>query len=272
MLRFALNHMTVPSLTAEALFALADGLGCVGVELRNDLDAPLFDGKAPQTAAALAARHSQAIFAVSEVKAFNDFSDAKLADAIALMDIAKACGAKAITLIPRVGGATQTPDDRRAGLRTAISRLRPELARRGLTGLIEPIGFATSTLRHKAEVVAEIEEQGARDHIRLVHDTFHHHLAGGGPVFPDHTGLVHVSGVTDSHVATGDLQDAHRVLVDGQDRLGNIAQITALLRGGYEGPISIEAFSPDIHALSDPKDALSRSIHFIETSCTALAA
>ena len=37
----------------------------------------------------------------------------------------------------------------------------------------------------------------ARDAFRLVHDTFHHHLAGEAAIFPELTGLVHISGVDD---------------------------------------------------------------------------
>ncbi|KAG1648540.1 Diaminopropionate ammonia-lyase [Nymphon striatum] len=48
------------------------------------------------------------------------------------------------------------------------------------------------------------------------------------------------------------MEDEHRVLVDSRDRLGNIDQIKALLKGGYAGPISYECFSPETHAMSDP--------------------
>ena len=83
---------------------------------------------------------------------------------------------------------------------------------------------------------------------------------------------MHISGVSAANVDLTNLQDADRVLVDGGDRLGNIEQITELLRGGYNGPLSFEAFSPDVHADIDPKAALSRSIRFIENEVMALAA
>ena len=41
MLPFALNHMTTPNLGWESFLDLAKGLGCVGVEFRNDLKPPL---------------------------------------------------------------------------------------------------------------------------------------------------------------------------------------------------------------------------------------
>ena len=96
-----------------------------------------------------------------------------------------------------------------------------------------------------------------------MHDTFHHHLAGETEFFPEWTGLVHISGVTDPDVTVDDMLDAHRVLVDGKDRLENIPQLKALLAAGYDGPISFEPFAEEVHALDDPEAALRESIGFV---------
>src|SRR3712207_7488353 len=47
------------------------------------------------------------------------------------------------------------------------------------------------------------------------------------------TGLVHISGVTDPSVAVDDMLDAHRVLVDGADRLGNIDRKSTRLNSSH---------------------------------------
>ncbi|MGO4139887.1 hypothetical protein ACEQ6A_36365, partial [Rhizobium brockwellii] len=64
------------------------------------------------------------------------------------------------------------------GERTLISSLqqRPDLP--GIIGLVEPLGFEICSLRSKTEAAEEIRELGAESTFRLVHDTFHHHLAG----------------------------------------------------------------------------------------------
>ncbi len=142
----------------------------------------------------------------------------------------------------------------------------------GLTGLVEPLGFGSSSLRSKAEAATVIDALDAARTFRLIHDTFHHHLSGGGAVLPDHTGLVHISGVTDGAVAGADMTDAHRGLVDRNDRLGNCDQIAALIAGGYDGPLSFEAFAPEVHALADPKSALLASMAFIRAEVQAHAA
>lgn len=263
MLARALNHVTAPGLRWDAVLELAASLGCVGVEFRNDLDGPLFAGDAPEAVKAGAAARGLRVLGLSEVKAFNDWSEAKRTEAEALMRIAVACGAETVSLIPRNDGLGMGNGERQANLRVALRALAPMLEAHGLVGLVEPLGFETSSLRMKVEAVAAIEALGAADRFKVVHDTFHHHLSGENALFAEHTGIVHVSGVTDPGPATGEMQDAHRVLVGRGDRLGNIAQLRALQAAGYAGPISVEAFSPEVQALADPGPALQQSFSYI---------
>ena len=111
-----------------------------------------------------------------------------------------------------------------------------------------------------------IELLSATENFKLVHDTFHHHLARENAFFPAHTGIVHVSGVVDSNLASNQMRDAHRVLVDESDCLDNVGQIRALLEGGYAGPFSYEAFSPEVHAFTDPGAELFGSFNYITSS------
>ena len=268
----ALNHMSAPALRHDAFLDLARSLGCVGVEFRNDLPAPLFDGDAPEVVAEAARSRGLRVLALAEVKAFNDWSDAKLDEAAALMGIARACGAEAISLIPRNDGLGLGNGERQANLRIALRELRPLLEAHDLTGLVEPLGFAQCALRSKAEAVETIEALGAASRFKLVHDTFHHALAGGGPIFAAHTGLVHVSGVVDPRIGLDDMRDGHRVLVDARDRLGSVDQIEALMDAGFTGPVSFEPFSAEVHAFADPEGELSRSFTFIETCVSGVPA
>ena len=256
----------------DQLLDLAKSLGCAGVELRNDLGGALFDGAAAQDAKAHAKSAGLDILTIAEVKAFNDWSDEKAREAEALLTIAAQSGAKAISLIPRNDGYGLGNGERQAKLRIALRELKPMLEAHDLIGLVEPLGFEHCSMQYKSEAVEIIEALRAEDRIKLVHDTFHHHLAGGGPVFPDHTAIVHVSGVIDTSLSILEMADVHRGLVDGADRLGNLPQIKDLMSQGYSGPVSIEAFAPDVHALTDPKPKLSRSFAFIEASLSEQAA
>lgn len=263
MLHFALNHMTVARLSFRELVALSRDLGCVGIEVRNDLPQPLFDGMDPAEAGDLVRANGLRLLAVAEVKRFNDWSSDKEAEALALMKIAKAAGAEAVSLIPRNDNLGMGNGERQAALRVALKALKPMLEDNDLLGMVEPLGFEICALRYKSEAVDGIEAVGGKGRFKLVHDTFHHTLAHGGPLFPDHTGIVHISGVVDQEVGIADMRDPHRVLVTKGDRLGNVEQIAALQAAGWNGPVSYEAFSPDVHALTDPASALRASMDHI---------
>lgn len=265
MLPVALNHMTVAQQSFAALTDIAARLGCAGIEARTDLPAPLFDGADPAEAGTAVRARGLRLLVLAEVKSFNDWSEARRAEAAALIATAKAAGAEAVALIPRNDGRGLGNGERQANLRVALRELKPMLEEAGISGFVEPLGFERSSLRHKAEAVEAIEALGAGSTFRLVHDTFHHHLAGGGPLFPRHTGIVHVSGVTDPALAVSEMADRHRVLVDERDRLGNIPQLAALSAEGYRGPVSFECFAPEVHAMPDPAAAIAASIRFIES-------
>ena len=269
---FALNHMTVARLGFVQMIDLARDLGCIGIEARNDLSQPLFDGLDPVTAGQMICDRGLRLLALAEVKRFNDWSGAKAAAARALIQTAVACGAEAVSLIPRNDGLALGNGERQAHLRVALKALKPLLEDADMVGLVEPLGFPVCALRYKSEAVEAIESLGAAGRFRLVHDTFHHHLAHSGPLFPDHTGMIHISGVADPEPGLDQMVDAHRALVDGDDRLDNLGQIAALQAAGCTAPLSFEAFAPETLALADPGPALAASMQFIRDRLAAMAA
>ena len=271
-IRFALNHMTVPRASFVQLLDMAAALGCVGVEVRNDLNRPLFDGMSPSDAGALARDKGLRLLSIAEVTRFNEWSSPKAAEAQALINIAAAAGAEAISLIPRNDNGGMNNGERQANLRVALRDLIPMLRATGIKGLVEPLGFESCGLRDKQEALTAFDTLAAGDTLALIHDTFHHHLAGDGPVFAAQTGLVHVSGVSDAQVATRDMTDELRGLITAGDRLRSTDQLRDLLKAGYTGPVSFEAFAPDLHAIADPVPAIRASMDFMRTSLTANAA
>ena len=272
MLPIGLNHMTVPSASATALMDIAQALGCVGVELRNDLGAPLFDGQSAAAIGAAAKARGMRILALAEVYGFNDNTDASRKAVHDLALQARECGAEAIALIPRVFEAPLARPRQRQLLREALIALQTVLETTGQVGLIEPLGFENSSLRFKEDVAEVLDDLGGPACFGMIHDTFHHALAQETSVFADLTQAVHISGVADRRVALNDMTDAHRGLVDAGDRLGNLQQIAALQAQGYTGAYSFEAFAPDVHALNDPAAALSASIAFITAQGASMVA
>ncbi|WP_296373245.1 TIM barrel protein [Yoonia sp.] len=179
---------------------------------------------------------------------------------------AKAAGAETISLIPRNDGTGLGNGERQANLRVAMKAILPMLQDAALVALVEPLGFQRSSLCAKAELVDTIAGIEGAGSFKLVHDTFHHTLAGSGLFYPEFTGIVHISGVIDPALGIKDMEDEHRVLVDEDDRLGNIPQIHALTKVGYAGPVSYECFSLQTHALADPFAQIKRSFEFIAFS------
>ena len=214
------------------------------------------------------------ILSINALQRFNDWTEARAEEARALADYAGRCGARALVLVPVNDSGWQTPpEERRAGLRRALSGLAPILAGAGILGLVEPLGFEICSLRSKREAVAAIDELGLGDRFRLVHDTFHHHLAGEPELFPERTGLVHISGVEDRAVPLAELRDAHRVLVGPADMIGNAAARSGRCSaGGYRGPVSFEPFAASVHADPDIAGALRGSIDHLAAALARMAA
>ncbi len=265
---FAINHMATPSLNYADFIALADRLDCSGVEFRNDFPGvELFDGEPAANVKAAVAEKGLRILALSEVKRFNDWSDAKRDEARRMIETAVECGAEALALVPVNDADFLSDSEARArALRNALEELAPLLSEAGLIGFVEPLGFEISSVRTKREAVNAIMDVGVQDRFQLVHDTFHHFIAGETEFFPKITGIVHISGVVDPTVQPNEMRDGHRALVDAADRLGNVVQIGTLYRDGYRGCVSFEPFAKSIHKLSDPYAALMQSMDFIRTN------
>lgn len=257
-MRFAMNHITAPKLSLDDFFAMSRALGATEVEIRNDLP-DVVGTMSPDQVKAAAEKAGVTIISINALYPFNVWSGDLPARAEAMADYAAACGAKALVMCPLNDGTPVAFDDLVAALKAMAAILKA----RGLTGLVEPLGFGVSSLRTKAEAVRAIQAAGAEDVYRLVHDTFHHHLAGETQFFPDWTGLVHISGVVDADVTVDAMLDPHRVLVDGQDRLENLPQIKELLAAGYDGPFSYEPFAPEVHDLEQPQQAVAASMDHI---------
>jgi 2-keto-myo-inositol isomerase len=258
--------MVAPRLGLQEFFQLAASLRIEEVEIRNDLDGrPLRDGTPPETVRVAAARAGRTIISINALQRFDDWSAAREREAVELARYAAASGARGVVLVPANDGPHGTDGERRSRLRRALRSLLPILADRDILGLVEPLGFATCSLRSKREAVEAIDDADVGARFRLVHDTFHHTLAGEPELYPARTGLAHVSGVTDSTIALADMRDVHRQLVDAGDRLDSVGQIKALVAAGYDGPFSFEPFAPEVHGLADPIAATEASMAYLTT-------
>lgn len=252
-LAFALNRMAAPRLPFDRFCALAQRLGIQAIEIRNDLSGvELDDGADPVQVGRVARENGLRIRSINALQRFDQFDAARAEEAGQLAAYAKACGCEALVLCPTNSRADdRSPETRHADLVKALRGLRPILESHGLIGLVEPLGFEECAVRRKSQAVRAIEEVAAGPTFQLVHDTFHHHLAGEGLFFPARTGLIHISGVEDKAVGVDAMRDGHRVLVGDLDRLGNAPQIRRLLDEGYTGLLSFEPFAESIAVASE---------------------
>jgi 2-keto-myo-inositol isomerase len=263
-IQFALNHMCAPTLSIPDFFALAGTLNCTAVEIRNDLSGnAIVDGTPPEAIKAEAARAGAKIISINALQRFNEWTDARAAEASELIGYARRCGAEALVLVPTNDGSGLGEQERPQNLRRALAGLQPLLESAGIIGLVEPLGFESCSLRSKTEAVEAIRDLNADARFKLVHDTFHHHLAGEGRLHPEMTGLVHISGVEDASLPTSDMRDSHRLLVGPTDLIGNVTQITQLQAFGYRGYYSFEPFAAEVHSLASPATEIGSSIAFV---------
>lgn len=271
--RFALNHMIAPQLDISSFFDLAQTLGIHEAEMRNDISGnAILDGTTAQTVQALAQDNGIKIISINALQRFNNWNDQRKIEAVALAAYTRDCGAQGLVLVPTNDGTGRANGERQGNLRVALKSLKPILDDHGIIGYLECLGFEACSMRSKREAVAAIHAIDGGDTFRIVHDTFHHHIAGEQDIFPEITGLVHISGVSDPDIGVSEMRDAHRGLVDGADRLGNLAQIAALRAAGYDGPFSFEPFAKELQALADPARAIGESIDFIKTYLVSQAA
>lgn len=264
-LTFALNHMVAPALKLGDFIAAAQALGVDKIEIRNDLEGnAILDGTTPAAIAEQTAKAGIDIISINALQRFNEWTPEREREARELIDYAAACGAKALVLVPVNDGSGRADGERQQNVRRALEGLKPLLEAAGIIGLVEPLGFGICSLSSKREAAEAIADVGGKGRFKLVHDTFHHHLAGESELFPEITGLVHISGVEDPAVRVEDMLDAHRVMVGKSDRIDNVGQIRALRAAGYSGPFSFEPFAADVHASGDPVAMIGASIAHIE--------
>ena len=264
-IKFGFNHMVSPSLTPDELVDAAVKLGAVAIELRNDVGENSL--KDVETARRVGAKASDAGLEVRSINAlypFNVWNEERARQTETLAKLAAACGATGLVMCPlNEGRMLEDTPEKAAGLRAALSGIRPILEDYGLKGFVEPLGFPISSLRLKREALVAIDDIGGADVFTLVHDTFHHRGAGELQIFADRTGLVHISGLEDPGISFTDMLDGHRVLVGPKDRLGNVEQLRQLYADGYDGVVSFEPFAKEVHGLPDPIAAVRDSMAYV---------
>ncbi len=270
---FSINRISVSTMPFRAFAAMAQRLGVRHIEIRNDLaGVETEDGTGAGEIGAIATGHGLTIRSINALQRFDQFDAEREAEADALARYAAQCGALSLVLCPTNSRQDQRSEARRHDdLVSALTRLAPLLAGHGITGLLEPLGFEECAMRRKSLAVAAMRDSGNSGLFALVHDTFHHYLAGEDRFFADQTGLVHISGVEDPKLPACDMRDGHRVLVGPADRLDNLGQLRHLLGAGYRGVASFEPFAAEIATAKDVEVRLRASMDYLMSALVGTA-
>ena len=265
---FALNHILAPNLNIQDFFKLSKNLNIQNIEIRNDLPKILFYNINANEIKKLVNDYKVNILSINALQKFNIWNKEREEELLFLCQFAKKCDCKGIVLVPLNTGEFVNKFERIELLNNSLKKINPILNDYELLGYIEPLGFEISSLRFKSEVVEAIDQISTKTNLKILHDTFHHYLANEEVIFPNLTGLVHISGISDTKIKNKEMEDDHRELINNDDVLQNVEQIINLKESGYNGVFSFEPFSKKIQNLDNPSHEVLKSINYLKKTCS----
>ncbi len=268
-MRFSLNHAICPLLPIPEFLELAATVGVDTVELRDGMPpgwelppAANVLAYAPAAIAELSRNSGIGIVSINALQRFDLWDRERADQARALIGFAATASIPNLVLCPSVAEPGSAAAE--SQLEQALDGLQPMLESSGVRALIEPLGFTRSSLRYKAVADQALKSQGTPACFGIVHDSFHHAIAGEQYYSPL-TALVHLSGVADIGIPVEAWGDRHRILVDESDVMGNVEQVRTLM-STYDGVWSLEPFASEVGASPTLADDLRRSIDYISAN------
>lgn len=246
---------------------LAESVGVNHVEIRNDIEGQeLFDGTAADEVRETLAERGLRVASLNALQQFNRWNDERAGQARTLASWTRQLGAAGIVLCPLIDAAAPWNEAEKVRqLIDGLRALRPILQDAGITGYVEPLGMPGSTLKSQRMAVEAIGEIDGWDTYALCYDTFQYYRCGDDRIWPEHVGLVHVSGITRTDLSPEALTEPDRGFVFADDRVGNVEQLLALKAAGYHGVISMEPFSPATQADPAIAERLAESLAYLRS-------
>lgn len=269
--RFCINRIAIPKLGLRDFYNVVSQMGLSFVELRNDLNGMgVIDDLSPKDAKNMASDIGVNVLTINTIQKFNLIShqEKTIEEIKKMIELCKLIDCPAIVLCP------DNDIDDQQNTQKYIENTAMSLKKYGalfkdaeILALVEPLGFeTTSSIRTKNMALEAINASGYDSSVyKIVHDTFHHHIAKEIECFANFTGLVHISGVNNTDIPIDQIHDKHRVLIDEKDILKNKKQMEIFESSGYKGCYSFEPFSKDIQDLSveDFMCQIKKSIEFL---------
>jgi 2-keto-myo-inositol isomerase len=265
-IKFALNRTVAPNLPLDDFLSLAVKVGAAAVEIRNDIEGQEFANGMPAAEARQhIADHGLKVASINALQRFNDWTAEREREAKQMFAYAAALGAPGIVLCPVIDAHHGWSDvELAAKLRESLKAIKAIAQATGVIGYVEPLGMVDSTLRRQSLAVAAILDVDGAGPLQLCYDTFQYYRASDSQLFPEHIGLVHISGITRTDRSREALTEPDRVFVDARDICGTVDQLRSIRARGYAGYISMEPFNPDIQARADVSAELGLSLEHVK--------
>ncbi|MDT3707392.1 MAG: TIM barrel protein [Thiobacillus sp.] len=262
----AISSLSFSGPLEEKIVAAAEA-GFSGIEIFRE-DIVGFDGT-PEDIAALAARNGIGVVSLQSLRDFEALPPAERAWAVRragrFLDLAARLGAAMLVVCANTRPDALDDPERAAA---DLGELADMAAARGLRVGYEAL--ASSTHVRSYLEAWEIVKQAARPNLGLVVNAVHSFaadagLAGLDTVEAERIFLVHIADAPITRIDQRLLTEAFRLL-PGQGNLPVADLAARLVRRGYGGPISVEAFNEQLRALKPAqiaKDAM-RALDLVE--------
>ena len=262
-MKISINHSICPSLSYENFFKLAKDLEIPNVEIRNDLLNLKFDLKAINEISDLKEKYKINVISINALQKFNIWNKERKDELLYLCNAAKKINCKGIVLVPLNSGKYYEEDQRLSLLKNSLNEIDFILSDYAIKGYVEPLGFKSSSLRYKSDVIDLLNTIENQSKFSLVHDTFHHTVADDKSIYVEHTSIVHISGVKNLVEESYNFTDEMRELIDESDRIKNVEQINFFLKNKFNGFFSIEPFSEKIQKSKNHLQLIKETLKFI---------
>ena len=261
---FALNQILFPDSPFENFISFSKKLNVKAIEIRNDIKTNLIEENDPIKIANICEENSIKILSINALQKFNLWNKDREKELIFLCEYADKANIDSIVLVPLNDGSINSAKEQIQLLEESLKNILRIINDFNVFGLVEPLGFSHSSLRFKS-LVAKVINNYQSNKLKIVHDTFHHALAGENKFFPSLTGLVHISGVSNIYKNIK-LLDEHRSIIDDNDILENINQIKNLCNAHYKGFFSLEPFSNTLIKEKDIFKIVKKSFNYIDSN------
>ena len=261
---FALNQILFPDSPFKNFISFSKKLNVKAIEIRNDIKTNLIEENDPIKIANICEENSIKILSINALQKFNLWNKDREKELIFLCEYADKANIDSIVLVPLNDGSINSAKEQIQLLEESLKNILRIINDFNVFGLVEPLGFSHSSLRFKS-LVAKVINNYQSNKLKIVHDTFHHALAGENEFFPLLTGLVHISGVSKNYENIK-LLDSHRSIIDDKDMLQNINQIKKLYNSNYQGFFSLEPFSNSLTKEKNIFKIVKNSFNYIESN------